>query len=113
MKKILFTVLLLIGSNFAMNFAWYGLLKYKNYPLILMILASWGIAFFEYCLQVPANRLGDQVLTLVQLKVAQETITLITFTVLAALLWEQKLHWNNYVSYGLIILAAWFSFKKW
>ncbi len=113
MRRILVCLALLIGSNTFMNIAWYGHLKYKNAPLYYVIPAAWGIAFFEYCLQVPANRIGDQVMSIVQLKVAQEVITLITFSVIAAVFLGQRLRWNNFVSFGLIVLAAWFSFKKW
>ena len=76
-------LLLLLASNVFMTFAWYGHLKYKSAPLALAIAASWGIAFFEYVLQVPANRLGEQVYTVTQLKFMQEAITLVVFVAFA------------------------------
>ena len=79
MSSSLQTVVLLILSNIFMTFAWYGHLKYKTYPIFLVILASWGIAFFEYCLQVPANRIGHGVFSAPQLKVLQEGITFAVF----------------------------------
>ena len=93
-----------------MTIAWYGHLKYKNKPLVLMILISWLIALFEYIFQVPANRIGSQAFSLVQLKIMQECITLAVFTVIAYLLFGETLKWNNYVSYGLILMAVYFSF---
>ena len=74
-------ILLLVGSNIFMTFAWYGHLKYRSTPLLLVILASWGIAFFEYLLQVPANRLGSAVYSAPQLKGMQEVITLLVFEI--------------------------------
>ena len=93
-----------------MTFAWYGHLKYKNRPLLLMILVSWSIALFEYIFQVPANRIGAQTFTVLQLKILQESITLVVFTVIAYLLFGQTLKWNNFVSYLLIVAAVYFSF---
>jgi uncharacterized protein (DUF486 family) len=104
------TVSLLIVSNVFMTIAWYGHLKYKNQPLVWMILISWSIALFEYMFQVPANRIGAQTFSLMQLKIMQECITLIVFTVIAYLLFGQTLKWNNLVSYGFIIGAVYFSF---
>jgi uncharacterized protein (DUF486 family) len=104
------TVVLLIVSNIFMTIAWYGHLKYKNEPLAWVILISWSVALFEYMFQVPANRIGIQTFSLVQLKVMQECITLIVFTVIAYLLFGQTLKWNNLVSYAFIIGAVFFSF---
>ena len=104
------TIILLIVSNIFMTIAWYGHLKYQDKPLVWVILISWFIALFEYMFQVPANRIGTQTFTLVQLKVMQECITLVVFTVIAYLLFQQTLKWNNLVSYALIAGAVYFSF---
>jgi uncharacterized protein (DUF486 family) len=93
-----------------MTIAWYGHLKYKDKPLVWVILVSWLIALLEYIFQVPANRIGSQTFTIVQLKIMQECITLVVFTVVAYLLFGQTLKWNNIVSYALIVLAVYFSF---
>jgi hypothetical protein len=94
-----------------MTFAWYGHLKYLNSrPLWAVILISWGIAFFEYCLMVPANRLGYVTFTGFQLKVIQEVITLIVFTVFAILVLKEKLAWNYMASFVFIMLAVVFAF---
>ena len=107
---LLKTVVLLIVSNIFMTIAWYGHLRYKNEPLVWVILISWSVALFEYMFQVPANRIGIQTFSLMQLKVMQECITLIVFTVMAYLLFGQTLKWNNLVSYAFIIGAVYFSF---
>lgn len=104
------TVLLLTVANVFMTVAWYGHLKYKHEPLVWVILISWSIAFFEYIFQVPANRIGEQTFSLMQLKIMQECITLIVFTVIAYLLFGQTLRWNHLVSYAFIIGAVFFSF---
>lgn len=104
------TVVLLIISNAFMTIAWYGHLKYKSAPLLVAILASWGIAFFEYVFQVPANRAGSHQFTLTQLKVMQECITLVVFTVFAFLIFREPIKWNYAVSYGLIVGAVFFAF---
>ena len=104
------TVVLLTVSNIFMTIAWYGHLKYKNEALVWVILISWSVALFEYMFQVPANRIGIQTFSLMQLKVMQECITLIVFTVIAYLLFGQTLKWNNLVSYAFIIGAVYFSF---
>ena len=104
------TVVLLTVSNIFMTIAWYGHLRYKNQPLVWVILISWSVALFEYMFQVPANRIGIQTFSLMQLKVMQECITLIVFTVIAYLLFGQTLKWNNLVSYAFIIGAVYFSF---
>lgn len=105
------TAILLIVSNVFMTIAWYGHLKYIGKPLVSVILISWLVALFEYAFQVPANRLGAQTFSLMQLKIMQECITLVVFTVMAYLLFGQKLKWNNVVSYAFIIGAVYFSFS--
>ncbi|MCQ2142284.1 MAG: DMT family protein [Bacteroidales bacterium] len=120
---IIWTILLLVGSNVCMTFAWYGHLKLQDmhisdgWPLILVILFSWGIAFFEYCLQVPANRIGSQInggpFTLMQLKVIQEVISLTVFTVFVTVFFKgEALQWNHFVAFGCLILAVFFCFLK-
>ncbi len=107
------TILLLVASNIFMTLAWYGHLKWKfleGKALLTIILVSWGIAFFEYCLMVPANRLGYMNgFSGYQLKVIQEAITLIVFVVFAWLILKEKLTWNYAVSFGLILLAVYFA----
>lgn len=107
------TILLLTISNIFMTFAWYGHLKFKDSPLFLVILASWGIAFFEYCFQVPANRIGYGQFNAFQLKTIQEVITLVVFCVFSVLYLKEGLKWNYLVGFGLIVLAVVFIFKKW
>jgi uncharacterized protein (DUF486 family) len=104
------TVVLLTVSNIFMTVAWYGHLKYKNAPLVSLIVISWSVALFEYIFQVPANRIGSQTYSLMQLKVMQECITLIVFTAIAFLLFGETLKWNNLVSYAFIVGAVFFSF---
>jgi uncharacterized protein (DUF486 family) len=107
------TVLLLLGSNIFMTIAWYGHLKYKTTALWVVILISWGIAFFEYCLQVPANRLGYGTFTATQLKIIQEVLSLSVFTVFTILYFKEDFKWNYAVSFLLILGAVFFAFKKW
>lgn len=104
------TILLLIISNTFMTVAWYGHLKYKKAPLIATIIISWGIAFFEYVFQVPANRIGSDYFSVTQLKIMQEGITLVVFTVFAFVVFHEQLKWNNLVSYALLIGAVAFAF---
>jgi uncharacterized protein (DUF486 family) len=104
------TITLLVISNIFMTIAWYGHLKYKSKPLMLVILISWSIALFEYIFQVPANRIGSQSFSVIQLKIMQECITLTVFTFIAYLMFGETLKWNNYISYGLILGAVYFSF---
>ena len=104
------TILLLIISNTFMTIAWYGHLKFKKASLIATIVVSWGIAFFEYVFQVPANRIGSNYFSLTQLKIIQECITLVVFTVFALLVFREPLRWNNIVSYALLIGAVAFAF---
>ena len=110
MNTIFSTVLLLIISNVFMTFAWYGHLKHKQSALWLAILASWGLAFFEYVFQVPANRIGSETLTVTQLKIIQECITLAVFTVVAYFMFGETLKWNNVVSYLFLVGAVVFAF---
>ena len=105
------TILLLCLSNVFMTYAWYGHLKYlHDKPVWLVVLISWGIAFFEYCLMVPANRLGYGTYTGFQLKVIQEIITLVVFSVFAILVLKEKLAWNYVASFSFIMLAVVFAF---
>ena len=105
-------IALLVGSNVFMTFAWYGHLKHKDQPLWLVILVSWGIAFFEYCLQVPANRIGHRVLSAYQLKVMQEAITLVIFVGFSWLWLGEKLTARYALSFALIFAAVLIAFKK-
>lgn len=109
----LLTIGLLLLSNIFMTFAWYGHLKYREYPLMTVILISWGLAFFEYCLQVPANRYGYGRFSAVQLKTIQEVITLGVFAVFSAFYLGEPLRWNHFLGFGLICLAVYIIFKKW
>lgn len=107
------TIGLLVLSNVFMTFAWYGHLKYKTSPLMLVILVSWGIAFFEYCLQVPANRWGHAVFSAAELKTIQEVITLTVFAVFSVLYLGEAFRWNHAAGFALIAAGAWFVFQKW
>jgi uncharacterized protein (DUF486 family) len=106
------TIALLLASNVFMTFAWYGHLKYKAHPLWLVILASWGIAFFEYVLQVPANRYGHAVYSAAQLKTIQEVISLTVFVVFAVWFLDEPLRWNHLVGFALIAIGAAFVFAR-
>ncbi|MDD5020120.1 MAG: DMT family protein [Candidatus Omnitrophica bacterium] len=106
------TILLLLASNIFMTIAWYGHLKYKQTPLFLAILASWLIAFVEYCFQVPANRFGHGEFSAAQLKTIQEVITLVVFSVFSVLYLKEALRWNHAVGFLLIVVAVLFIFKK-
>lgn len=106
------TIILLFLSNIFMTIAWYGHLKYKNNALWKVILISWGIAFFEYCLQVPANRMGHGTFSAAQLKIMQEVITLVVFAVFSILYLKEEIRWNYIVSFGFILGAVFFAFKK-
>ena len=96
-----------------MTFAWYGHLKYKASPLWIAILVSWGLAFFEYCLQVPANRMGSGELSTAQLKTIQEIITLCVFAGFSVWYMGEPIRWNYAVGFFFIVVAAFFIFKKW
>jgi uncharacterized protein len=113
LEKKMQTVILLTISNIFMTIAWYGHLKYKSASLWLVILISWGIAFFEYCFQVPANRIGYGQFTAAQLKTIQEVITLIVFSVFSILYLKEEFKWNYAVGFILIIAAVFVIFKKW
>jgi len=106
------TILLLVASNIFMTFAWYGHLKFTDKPLWLAILASWGIAFFEYMLMVPANRWGYGQFTVVQLKTIQEIVTLAVFCGFATLYIGESLRWNHFVAFALLVAAAYFMFRE-
>lgn len=121
--KIFYTVLLLIVSNVFMTFAWYGNLKLQqmnlinDWPLIFIILASWGVALIEYFFSVPANRIGSELnggpLTLIQLKVIQEAISLTVFTIIAITIFKtESFKINHIISFLFLILAVYFAFKK-
>ena len=103
-------VLLLLASNVFMTFAWYGHLKFTDRPLWLVIIASWGIAFFEYCLQVPGNRIGYRVYEPAHLKTVQEIITLAVFVVFSVAYLHAPIKWNHLVGFALIVAAAFFIF---
>jgi uncharacterized protein (DUF486 family) len=105
------TIFLLTISNAFMNLAWYGHLKFRDQRLWIVILASWGIALFEYIFQVPANRIGSYEWSVPQLKILQECITLVVFTVVAFALFHSPIRWNYLVSYLLIVGAVFFAFK--
>jgi len=107
------TVILLLVSNIFMTFAWYGHLKFRESPLWLAIIASWGIAFVEYCFQVPANRIGSYQFSGAQLKTIQEVITLVVFSVFSVVYLKEQLRWNYLVGFGLIVAAVFVIFKKW
>ena len=107
------TIILLVCSNIFMTIAWYGHLKQENVPLWKAILVSWGIAFFEYCLMVPANRLGyANGFNGFQLKMAQEVITLVVFAVFAVIYLKEPFHWKYLVSFAFLLGAVYFMFKK-
>ena len=119
----LFTVGLLIGANIFMTLAWYGHLKMsatgliKNWPLIAIILVSWGIAFIEYCFQIPANKIGFQgnggPYSLMQLKVLQEIISISIFIIFSIIAFKnESIRWNHIIAFVCIILAVYFVFKK-
>jgi uncharacterized protein (DUF486 family) len=106
------TIVLLTISNVFMTVAWYGHLKYKSSPLWIAIIVSWFIAFFEYCFQVPANRIGYGQFTGVQLKTIQEVITLTVFCVFSILYLKEDLRWNHLAGFAMIIGAVVLIFKK-
>ena len=106
-------IAMLTVSNIFMTFAWYGHLKYKSSPLWRVIIASWMIAFVEYCFQVPANRLGSYEFSTAQLKTIQEVITLVVFCVFSVLCLKEEMKWNYLVGFVMMIGAVFFIFKKW
>ncbi len=121
--KGFYTILLLMGSNVLMTLAWYGHLKLQemkistSWPLIGVIFFSWCVAFFEYCMAVPANRIGFQgnggPFSLMQLKVIQEAVSLVIFTVIVTTLFKgESLHWNHAAAFLCLIAAVYFAFLK-
>ena len=104
------TILLLLASNLFMTAAWYGHLKFRHQPLPVVILASWGIAFFEYCLQVPANRMGYGQFTAYQLKILQECLTLVVFVVFAWAYLGESVRWNHVAAFVCLVGAVVFAF---
>ncbi len=104
-------ILMLIASNAFMTFAWYGHLKFPDRALWLVVLASWGIAFFEYCLAVPANRIGHQVYSAAELKTIQEVVTLAVFALFSVFWLGEKLTINHAIGFALICAGAFFVFK--
>lgn len=112
----MWTIILLVVSNVFMTLAWYGHLggRFKAWPLWLVIIGSWLIAFVEYCFQVPANRIGHNAgFSGAQLKTIQEVITLLVFTAFSTLYLKEQFRWNYAVGFALIVAAAFFVFKKW
>ncbi|MBE0555483.1 MAG: DMT family protein [Rhodobacteraceae bacterium] len=107
------TIGLLLASNIFMTFAWYGHLKFKTAPLLVVVLISWGIAFFEYVLQVPANRIGYGYFNAAQLKTIQEVLTLSVFAVFSVVYLKEPFSWNYIVGFALIAAGAFFIFHKW
>ena len=107
------TIALLVFSNIFMTFAWYGHLKFKEIALPTVIAVSWGIALFEYCLQVPANRIGHGVFSAAELKTIQEVITLSVFVIFSIYYLGEPIRWNHAVGFGFIALAAFFIFHRW
>ena len=103
-------IVLLLASNVFMTFAWYGHLKYKTSPLWIAVMASWGIAFFEYWLAVPANRIGHGVYSTAQLKTMQEAITLVVFAAFSVLYLKEQIAWNHLVGFALIVAGVAFVF---
>jgi uncharacterized protein (DUF486 family) len=105
-----FPLALLTVANIFMTVAWYGHLKYKSAPLLLVILVSWGIAFFEYILQVPANRWGSYSYSTTELKIIQEVITLVVFSAFAIFYLGEKIRWNHVMAFLCILAAVAFTF---
>src|SRR5215207_2676824 len=104
-------ILLLIGSNVFMTLAWYGHLRFKETPLVTVMLVAWGIAFIEYCMAVPANRFGSAVYTTAQLKTIQEVITLLVFAAFSVLYLKEPITWNYAIGFVLITAGAFFVFR--
>ena len=104
-------IIMLVASNVFMTFAWYGHLKFKSTPLLIAIVISWGIAFVEYCLAVPANRIGSAVYSTAELKTMQEVITLCVFILFSWLFLREQLSWNHFLGFALIAAGAAFVFR--
>jgi uncharacterized protein (DUF486 family) len=111
--SMIYPVLLLSVSNIFMTFAWYGQLRFPATPVWILVLAGWGIAFFEYCFAVPANHFGHQVYSAAQLKTIQEIITLIVFAFFSVLYLGEAIRWNHVAAFGCLIGAAYFTFARW
>jgi uncharacterized protein (DUF486 family) len=111
MSPYLSPILLLAASNLFMTFAWYGHLRFKAAPLWIVVMASWGIAFFEYWLAVPANRIGHEVYTAAELKTIQEVITLLIFAGFSVLYLQEAITWRHLVGFALIAAGAFFIFS--
>ena len=112
LQAYLTPIVMLFCSNVFMTFAWYGHLRFKDKPLLLVILVSWGIAFFEYCLAVPANRWGNSVYEAAQLKTMQEVITLVVFAAFSVIYLGEKFTLNYAVGFALIAAGAFFMFNQ-
>ncbi len=110
-SSYLLPVMMLLASNVFMTFAWYGHLRFKAAPMWLAVVVSWGIAFFEYCLAVPANRIGYGAYDAAELKTIQEVITLAVFAVFSVTVLGQSLTWNHAIGFSFIALGAFFIFK--
>src|SRR5438067_13764968 len=106
------TIALLTISNIFMTFAWYGHLKYRDVPLFKVVVVSWMIAFFEYCFQVPANRIGSYQFSTAQLKTIQEVITLVIFSIFSVTYLREQFRWNYLVAFGFIVCAVFFMFYE-
>ncbi len=106
------TIILLTISNVFMTFAWYGHLRHRDSPLWIAIIASWMIAFLEYCFQVPANRIGSYQFTTAQLKTIQEVITLVVFSVFSITYLKEQFRWNYLVAFGFMVCAVFFMFYE-
>jgi uncharacterized protein (DUF486 family) len=104
-------ILLLLGSNVFMTIAWYGHLQFKSTSIVTVIVVSWMIAFIEYCMAVPANRLGHAVYSAAELKTIQEIITLVIFSVFSVVVLKEQLGWNHLVGFALIVAGAGFIFR--
>ncbi|MGZ3695213.1 MAG: DMT family protein [Bdellovibrionota bacterium] len=109
----MWTIVLLTFSNIFMTVAWYGHLKFKSAPLITVIFVAWGIAFFEYCFQVPANRIGYGQFSAAQLKTIQEIISLGVFAIFSVVYLKEEFRWNYALGFALLVAAAFVVFKKW
>jgi uncharacterized protein len=110
-SPFLLPILLLIGSNVFMTLAWYGHLRFKEVPLVGVIFASWGIAFLEYCMAVPANRWGSAVYSTAQLKTIQEIVTLLVFAGFSILYLKEPMTWNYVIGFALVAAGAYFIFR--
>jgi uncharacterized protein (DUF486 family) len=113
MHNSIFPIVLLVLSNVFMKFAWYGHLKFKGVGLPIVILVSWGIAFFEYCLQVPANRIGSDFYKPAELKTIQEVISLSVFLVFSVAYLDAPVKWNYVAGFVLMCAGAFFVFHEW